>query len=185
MLVMLNFLYSYFALQVLQLEVSMRIAGMKHTSTSDGPGSRFVVLLQGCEHKCPGCWNPDAQDTGGGVDFPMEELTEQMLANPTTDGLSFAGGEPFGQAADCAALARAAHQAGLNVWCWTGYTLETLLSTASDAQLELLREIDVLVDGPFILDEYTSELPWRTSRNQRLLRGAESLAAGKAILWEA
>ena len=163
----------------------MRIAGMKHASTADGPGSRFVVLLQGCEHKCPGCWNPNAQDAGGGVDFPMEELIEQMLSDPSTEGLSFSGGEPFGQAADCAALARAAHQAGMNVWCWTGYTLETLLAIASDSQLELLREIDVLVDGPFLQNEKTTDLPWRTSRNQRLLHAPESLAAGKAVLFDA
>ena len=162
----------------------MRIAGMKHTSTVDGPGSRFVVLLQGCEHKCPGCWNPDAQDTGGGVDFPMEELTEQMLANPLTEGLSFAGGEPFGQAEDCAALARAAHQAGLNVWCWIGYTLETLLTTASDAQLELLREIDVLVDGPFIEAQKNLNLRFRGSENQRLIDVPASLSSGEIVLWE-
>ena len=163
----------------------MRIAGIKHASTADGPGARFVVLLQGCEHKCPGCWNPNAQDVGGGVDFPMEELMEQMLSDPMTEGLSFSGGEPFGQAADCAALAHAAHQAGLNVWCWTGYTLETLLAIASESQLDLLREIDVLVDGPFLLEEKTADLPWRTSRNQRLLRVPESLTAGKAVLLDA
>lgn len=159
----------------------MRIAGIKHASTADGPGLRFVVSIQGCEHKCPGCYNP-AADNGGGVDFPMEELVEQMLSDPLTEGLTFAGGEPFGQAADCAALARTARQAGLNVWCRTGYTFETLLAIASESQLELLRELDVLVDGLFILEEKTNDLPWRNSRNQRLILAKESLAAGKAIL---
>ena len=162
----------------------MRIAGMKHDSTSHGPGLRFVVFLQGCEHKCPGCYTPNAQDAGGGVDFPADELLEQMLSNPMTDGLSFSGGEPFGQAADCAALARTAHQAGLNVWCWTGYTFETLLSIGTAAQLDLLQEVDVLVDGPFILAERTPDLLWRDSRNQRLIRVKESLAQGKPVLLE-
>ena len=162
----------------------MRIAGMKHSSSSDGPGLRFVVLLQGCEHKCPGCWNPNAQDAGGGIDFPTEELLDHMFSDPLTEGLSFAGGEPFSQAADCCNLARAAHQAGLNVWCWTGYTLETLLSLGSEVQMQFLQEIDILVDGPFILDEKTTDLPWRTSRNQRLISVKESLTAGKPVLLE-
>ena len=76
----------------------MRIAGMKHSLNTDGPGLRFVILLQGCEHKCPGCYNPNAQDTGGGVDFPAEELLDQMTSDPATVGLSFSGGEPFMQA---------------------------------------------------------------------------------------
>ena len=163
----------------------MRIAGMKHDSIVDGPGLRFVVFMQGCEHKCPGCWNPNTHDPGGGVDFPMEELVDQMLSNPLTDGLSLSGGEPFGQAADCAYLARAAHKAGLNVWCWTGYTFETLLSMGNDAHMELLKELDVLVDGPFVLAEKTLDLPWRGSRNQRVILVKESLSQGKAVLLEA
>ena len=159
----------------------MRIAGIRHASTTDGPGLRFVVSIQGCEHKCPGCYNP-AADNGGGVDFPMEELVDQMLSDPLTVGLTIAGGEPFGQAADCAALARAAHKAGLNVWCRTGYTFETLLTLATEAQLDLLKEIDVLIDGLFVLEQKTNDLPWRSSRNQRLILSRESVAAGKAIL---
>ena len=159
----------------------MRIAGMKHSLDTDGPGLRFVILLQGCEHKCPGCYNPNAQDTGGGVDFPAEELLDQMLSDPATVGLSFSGGEPFMQAADCATLARTAHNAGLNVWCRTGYTFETLLAAGTPSQRELLREIDVLVDGPFVLSEATLDLPWRQSRNQRLINVPESLALEKAV----
>ena len=162
----------------------MRIAGMKHSLNTDGPGLRFVILLQGCEHKCPGCYNPNAQDTGGGVDFPAEELLDQMTSDPATVGLSFSGGEPFMQATDCTALARAAHKAGLNVWCRTGYTLENILSAGTAQQKELLREIDVLVDGPFILDEAVLDLPWRQSRNQRLINVPESLALGKTVLME-
>ena len=160
----------------------MRIAGMKHESDTHGPGLRFVVSLQGCEHKCPGCYNPNAQDTAGGVDFPAEELMDQMLSNPLTGGLSLTGGEPFSQAANCTALARAARKAGLNVWCWTGYTFEALLSSGTDTQRELLQEIDVLIDGPFVLEEWTQELPWRSSRNQRLIQVQESLSLGKIIL---
>ena len=160
----------------------MRIAGMKHESDTHGPGLRFVVSLQGCEHKCPGCYNPNAQDTAGGVDFPTEELMDQMLSNPLTGGLSLTGGEPFSQAANCTALARAARKAGLNVWCWTGYTFEALLSSGTDTQRELLQEIDVLIDGPFVLEEWTQELPWRSSQNQRLIQVQESLSLGKTIL---
>lgn len=162
----------------------MRIAGMKQDSIVDGPGLRFVVFLQGCLHHCPGCQNPGTHDPAGGVDFPMEELVEQMLSNPLTEGLTLSGGEPFEHPEGCAALAREAHRAGLNVWCWTGGIFETLRTHGSDEQKALLREVDVLVDGPFLLEQRTLDLPWRGSANQRVILVQESLQQGQTVLKE-
>lgn len=98
-----------------------------------------------------------------------DEVIEKMLSNPLTDGLTLSGGEPFEQAEDCMVIARAAHNHGLNVWCYTGYTLEHLMEHGTGDQIALLAEIDVLVDGPFLLAERTLNLPWRGSRNQRII----------------
>ena len=83
----------------------MVIAGIRQCSVSDGPGKRFVVLLPGCQHHCAGC--AASQGPGAGVDFPLEELLDQMESQDV-EGLSISGGEPFDQAEDCAALAKAA-----------------------------------------------------------------------------
>jgi len=90
-----------------------------------------------------------------------------MQSNPLTDGLTLTGGEPFAQAADCAKIARAAKTAGLNVWCYSGWTLEELQTMP--AARELLAEIDVLVDGPFLQEEKSLTLKWRGSGNQRVI----------------
>ena len=164
----------------------MRIAGTVQDSIVDGPGFRFTLFTQGCPHAGAGCHNPQTHDYSGGTERSLRELTDELLSNPLTDGITFSGGEPFEQAADCAALAQKARENGLNVWTYTGYTFERLLEKQkTDSGIaDLLRLTDVLVDGPFVLAEKSYDVPWRGSRNQRLIRVPESLAAGKAILLE-
>ena len=98
-----------------------------------------------------------------------DEVIAQMLSNPLTDGLTLSGGEPFEQAEDCLTIAKAAHANGLNVWAYTGYTMEHLRDNGTEAQKALLAEVDVLVDGRYIEDLRSLTLPWRGSRNQRVI----------------
>lgn len=162
----------------------MRIAGIVQDSIVDGPGLRFTVFVQGCHHRCPGCQNPQTHDPAGGRDCTVEELIFQLHSNPLTDGLSLSGGEPFDQPEECLALARAAHAAGLNVWCWTGGLYEDLRDHGTAPQQALLAEIDVLVDGPFLIAQRTLSLPWRGSKNQRVVLVPDSLRTGHTILIE-
>ncbi|MCL2569247.1 MAG: anaerobic ribonucleoside-triphosphate reductase activating protein [Oscillospiraceae bacterium] len=148
-------------------EAPMRIHHTMHDSIVDGPGLRYVVFTQGCPHRCPGCHNPATHDTDGGREMPVEDIIRDMLRNPLTDGLTLTGGEPFLQAEDCAKIARAAHEAGLNVWCYSGYTLEQLREIP-EAEV-LLKEIDVLVDGPYLEAQRSLSLQWRGSENQRII----------------
>ncbi|MDR1588782.1 MAG: anaerobic ribonucleoside-triphosphate reductase activating protein [Oscillospiraceae bacterium] len=158
----------------------MRIAGTVQDSIVDGPGLRFTVFTQGCPHGCAGCQNPGTHDPAGGAERAAEDVAAEMLKNPLTDGLTLSGGEPFAQARDCAAIARAAKDAGLDVWTYTGYTFEELLNAAArDADTaELLKLTDTLVDGRFILSERTLKLRWRGSGNQRLIDVPASLKTG-------
>ena len=144
----------------------MRIHSTIHDSIVDGPGLRYVVFTQGCPHRCPGCHNPKTHDPDGGREVSVEELIQDMQKNPLLDGLTLSGGEPFLQAEACAELARAAHAAGLNVWCYTGFTLEQLREMP-EADV-LLQEIDVLIDGPYLQAERSLNLKWRGSENQRI-----------------
>ena len=112
----------------------------------------------------------------------VEEIAKQLLKNPLTDGLTLSGGEPFAQAEDCLQLARIAHENKLNVWSYSGWTFEHLRDQGTEAQRALLGEIDVLVDGPFLLEQRTLSLPWRGSKNQRVVDVKASLAAGEAVI---
>ncbi len=164
-------------------EATLRIAGTVQDSIVDGPGLRFTVFVQGCSHSCPGCQNPQTHDPNGGSTVFLDALLSQLDGNPLTDGLSLSGGEPMEQAEGCVLLARAAHQRGLDVWCWTGYLFESLL-LGTAAQQSLLQEIDVLVDGPFLLEQRSLALPWRGSRNQRIIDVKKSLKIQKAVIYQ-
>ena len=156
----------------------LQVAGIEPESIVDGPGIRFAVFVQGCPHGCPGCHNPDSHDPAGGQEMSVEEVARQLLKNPLTDGLTLSGGEPFAQAEDCLALAKIAHGHGLNVWSYSGWTFEYLRDRGTPEQKALLAELDVLVDGPFLLSERTLALPWRGSRNQRVVDVRRSLETG-------
>jgi anaerobic ribonucleoside-triphosphate reductase activating protein len=161
----------------------MRIAGLVQDSIVDGPGMRFTVFTQGCPHNCPGCHNPDTHDPAGGREMAVEEVIRQMLSNPMTDGVTLSGGDPFVQPADCAVIAKAAHENGLNVWTYTGYTFERLMEMreTDPGTAALMDETDILVDGPFILAQRSMGTPWRGSKNQRLIDMKASLTAGHAV----
>ncbi len=163
--------------------MEIRIAGTVNDSIVDGPGLRFTVFTQGCPHACPGCHNPETHDFAGGHITTTEELIARFSKNPLLSGVTLSGGEPFAQAEACAALAKAAHERGLTVWTYTGYTLEKLLSCGDEAARALLAETDVLVDGPFLQDQRSLELTFCGSRNQRLVDVQKSLG-GTVVLWE-
>jgi len=161
--------------------MKIRLAGMVNDSIVDGPGLRLTVFVQGCPHRCPGCHNPQSHDFDGGELREIDEILNEAKENFLLDGITISGGEPFVQPEECAELARGAHALGLNVWCYTGYLFEDLLNS-SEASRKLLENIDVLVDGPFILNLRTLEKRYRGSSNQRILAVPESLNAGEAVL---
>lgn len=160
--------------------MKLRIAGIVNDSIVDGPGLRLTVFTQGCPHRCPGCHNPQTHDFSGGSEEDSDAILKAMRENPLLDGVTFSGGEPFCQPEACTLIAREAHRAGLNVWCYSGYRFEELLC-AQETQKAFLREIDVLVDGRFILEKRTLECRFRGSSNQRLIDVQKSLEKGEVI----
>ena len=162
----------------------MRIANTVNDSIVDGHGLRFTVFTQGCPHHCSGCHNPETHDPDGGREASIEELAAEMKRNPLIEGITLSGGEPFAQAAACAKLAGLAHQLGMNVWTYTGYLYERILERDDPDWNALLRQTDVLVDGPFIEKEKSYELHFRGSRNQRLIAVPASLRQKRVVLWE-
>lgn len=159
----------------------MRIAGTVNDSIVDGPGLRFTVFTQGCPHRCPGCHNPNTHDPEGGYDVGTDEIVRQIRKNPLLSGVTLSGGEPFMQSAACLEIAKAAHDAKLNVWAYTGYTWEHLMKENDPGRMALLREVDVLVDGPYIADKRSLELDFCGSSNQRLIDVQQSLLHGEVI----
>lgn len=138
----------------------------------DGEGIRFSIYLAGCTHRCPGCHNPASWNPQAGTpltDEVVDGLIGSIRSNPLLDGVTLTGGDPFFCPEDLLALVRRLKQeTGLNLWCYTGYTLEQL--QARPACAAVLPYIDVLVDGRFEKELYSPHLAFRGSSNQRILR---------------
>lgn len=133
-----------------------------------GPGTRFVVWVQGCPVACPGCVAVETWDPAGGDAVEVDALAERISALPWVEGLTLSGGEPFGQAAALARLVdRVRVSRPLSVMSFSGYTLAWLRRRGSPPQRALLERLDILVDGPYRANLH-ADLRWRGSTNQRV-----------------
>ena len=161
---------------------SLRLAGFDIDGIADGPGLRCVVFVQGCPHHCPGCQNPQTWPFEGGEEVSVEEVERRIRATVVDTGVTFSGGEPFTQAAALADLAERLRP-DYDLASFTGYTWEGLMARAKTDPdvIRLLKQLDVLVDGPFVQALRDRNLLFRGSGNQRLLDVPASLAANAPV----
>ena len=157
----------------------IRYADIIGDSIVDGPGIRVVAFLQGCPRFCAGCHNPDLCSTEGGRLISEKEFAELLLekVNSLNSGITFSGGDPLMQAeALCEVIAYIRLQKPeLNIWVYTGYIYEEV------KDLPVMKIIDVLVDGPFIMAEKSLNHAFRGSANQRLIDVKKSIESNKII----
>ena len=134
---------------------------------ADGPGLRTSIYCAGCDHHCPGCHNPQSWDRNGGHEATVDELLEIIKADEFSN-VTFTGGDPLYQVEAFTELAkRIKKETSKTIWCYTGFTYEEIL--ANERLSAILPYIDVLVDGPFILELRDPELLFRGSSNQRII----------------
>jgi anaerobic ribonucleoside-triphosphate reductase activating protein len=163
------------------------VADYKPFMFVDGEGVRCSLYVSGCLFACAGCFNRATWSFRYGTVY-TPELEDRIIADlrhPAVQGLTLLGGEPFVNTQVCLALARrlrAEFGTTKDIWAWSGYTFEQLLLD-SDDKLELLRAVDVLVDGPFVQALFDPGLRFRGSSNQRIVDVARSLAAGTVVPW--
>ncbi|MDO4944253.1 MAG: anaerobic ribonucleoside-triphosphate reductase activating protein [Ruminococcus sp.] len=170
----------------------MNYGEIKNYDIANGLGVRVTLFVSGCTHHCRGCFNPMTWDFNYGKPFTedTEEQLLEMLAPDYIDGLTLLGGEPMetdNQRALLPFLKKVRERyPRKNIWCYTGYTLETDLLSESRARCEVTDEmlslIDVLVDGEFIEEQKNISLAFRGSENQRIIDLPKTLAEEKTIL---
>lgn len=158
----------------------MNYSNIDFMSIVDGEGCRVSLFVSGCLNHCKGCFNPDTWDFGFGKPFtPIEENEIIEGCRPEyINGLSILGGEPYelsNQEALLPFIERYTRELpGKTLWMYTGYILERDLAPGGrrfipDITPKILSAVDVLVDGPFILEQRDLTLKFRGSSNQRLL----------------
>ncbi len=169
--------------------VEARVAGVTDDSVVDGPGLRMTVFFAGCRPKyttttgqvihCPGCHNLAIQALNSGQSIALDDLLWRWAVNPVEIGVTLSGGDPFDQAEPISLFAKAVHDLGGTVWAYSGYTLPMLINDTQ--RVKLLANVDVVVDGPFMLSKRSLLHRFRGSANQRVLDARLSLAAGEPV----
>lgn len=137
---------------------------------SEGPGHRICIWVQGCSLKCPNCFNEETWSLSGGetveIDALFERMMEDVKRHPTIEGVTFLGGEPFLQAAPLAKLAQRLKNEHLSIVTFSGFTYEAMLKANLPHWNDLLKQTDLLLDGPYIDELVDLNRPWIGSLNQ-------------------
>lgn len=161
--------------------MSIRLASLIHDSIVDGEGLRTVVFTQGCPHKCVGCHNQASIPYDGGQILDIEVVLKDIL-DRDLKRVTFSGGEPFVQAESCYQIAKVLKEKGYNLWSYSGYTIDALLKHKDPYIKKFLSQLDILIDGRFILAERSLHTLFRGSRNQRIIDVQKSLLENRAII---
>lgn len=170
----------------------MYIGEVLKADTANGLGMRVTLFVSGCTNHCPGCFQPQTWDFTYGQPYTpaVEEMVMQELAKPYYQGLTLLGGEPFEPCnqRELVKLIRRVRKElpEKDIWAYTGFTLEKDLGESgrkwTEVTEEILRNIDILVDGKFEQNKKDVSLKFRGSANQRIIDMNKTISAGKIIL---
>lgn len=145
----------------------MRVLDILHGTIVDGPGLRSSIYFAGCEHHCKGCHNPQSWNMNGGKEMTVNNIIAEISDNMFN--VTLTGGDPLYQnLTDLQTLVEQIHNLGLNIWLYTGFTVEELQQ--NQQYKKLLSNIDILVDGPFEINKKNDNIQFRGSSNQRILK---------------
>ena len=160
----------------------MRYHNITKDDMLNGDGLRVVLWVAGCSHCCRECQNPQTWDPNGGIPFDQaarEELFEQ-LGKTYISGVTFSGGDPLhkNNITEITRLAKEIREKfpDKTIWLYTGSSWESIQKE------EIVRYLDVCVDGEFIVEQMDTSLKWKGSANQRVIDVKKTLAAGKVVL---
>lgn len=157
---------------------------IRKMDVSNGPGVRVSIFFQGCSFHCPNCFNPETWDFNGGKQFNDEIINHilELCEKEYISGLSILGGEPLhpknidGTIKLCKAFKNKFKNK--TIWLWSGFLFDNIVNK------EILKYLDILVDGQFKQDEYDPTIKWRGSKNQRVIDVQKSLKQNKIILYK-
>jgi len=174
----------------------MRYAKIRKMDISNGPGIRVSIFVQGCSFHCKGCFNEDTWDFNGGKEFTDEIFDKliELCKGSHIQGLSILGGEPLHKNNIDTVLEivkRFRKECpDKDIWLWTGFEIDSLINDLilkyDDVKnyLELIKNIDVVVDGQFEIDKADPNLKYKGSANQRVIDIKKTLQNQEIRLYE-
>lgn len=163
----------------------MNYAQIRKYDIANGPGVRTTIFLTGCTLNCKNCFNKEYQNFHFGKVFDKKAFEEVMdcLSDANISGLSVLGGEPFDNLAGLKEfITKVRANSEKDIWIYSGYTFEELLE--KDGAMDVLKNIDVLVDGRFVEDLKDLKLKFRGSSNQRIIDMKRTLEEDEILLMD-
>ena len=162
----------------------MKYAKIRKLDVTNGPGIRTTLFVSGCTHNCEGCFNKEQQDFNYGNEFTKEIENEfiEYTKSRQIKGVNILGGEPMQQTKDDSLLnllKRIKIETNKPIWLWSGYKFEEII--IEPKMLELLKQVDVLIDGKFEIEKRDLMLKYRGSENQRVIDVKKSLEQNRVI----
>lgn len=160
----------------------MRYNKIRKMDISNGPGVRVSIFMQGCNFHCKNCFNPETHDFNGGKEFNDDTIKKvlELCDNENIEGLSILGGEPMNpqNIEGTTRLAKAFKEKypNKNLWAWSGFLFDRDLKDK-----EVLKYLNVLVDGQYNDQLRNPTLQWRGSENQRVIDVKKSLEENKVV----
>ena len=161
----------------------MRYNKIRKMDISNGPGVRVSIFMQGCTFNCKNCFNSETHDFNGGKEFNDDTINRilELCDNDNIKGLSILGGEPMHpkNIDGTTKLAKIFKEnfSDKDLWVWTGFLFDKDLKDK-----EVLKYIDVLVDGQYVDELHNPTLRWKGSSNQRVIDVQKSLKQNEIIL---
>lgn len=163
----------------------LHIAGINYESTADAEGVACTIFFSGCKHFCNGCHSKDTWDFNYGREISndlIDIINSEIDKRPFLSALVLSGGDPMCSAAEIKDFISKIHIPNNNIWCYTGFLMEQIIENYE--MKELLYLCNVLVDGQYIDSQRDISLPYRGSKNQRLIDIQKSLQKGEIVLWQ-
>jgi anaerobic ribonucleoside-triphosphate reductase activating protein len=161
--------------------MKLRVLDIIEETMVDGVGLRTSIYVAGCKHNCPFCHNPQSHDFNGGKKYEVDDLVDIVLADEFAD-LTLTGGDPMFQIGSVLELCKKIKERSKkSIWLYTGYTIEQIVQTRYLARI--LPYVDVIVDGRYVHELRDESLPFRGSRNQRIIVVDKYLKGEKDYEW--
>lgn len=159
-------------------------AQIRKYDVANGFGIRVSIFCTGCTHKCPGCFNELYQDFNYGEKWTQAQtdLVVEYMKDPAVKGLTLLGGEPFQNTWLVDVIREVKKQTGKEIWAYSGYIYDKLIQ--DEDRLEMLKECDILIDGPFIQELKDLKLRFRGSSNQRVIDVQKTLESGEVVVMD-
>ena len=171
----------------------MNYAGIIKDDIANGIGIRLSLFVSGCRNNCTGCFNKDQQDFNYGKEFTEDienDIINTIASNEYYSGISILGGDPM-EPENAEGLIplinkfREKFNYNKSIWLYTGYYYKDLIKLDdNDPRKYLLKNIDILVDGPFDIKLKDISLRFRGSKNQKIIDIKKSISNKDLYYWK-